>query len=432
MTMRRRCRPGSGGVLTDQPVDGPVDGPEAGAVDIVVSGVTDFAALEAKWRDLETRSNPSFFQSWTWMGCLAEERFPDPVLVEARDRGRTVALALFNRRGRTLYLGESGDAALDCVFIEYNGVLAETGREASLIAACLAAARGGSGPRSFRFRPIHSPPAGRLWRRRLVLSGVDSATAVSLREIGSVSRNRSLPAPFADLCGSNDGYLERRSANTRHQLRRSLRDYAATGPITIERADTLARALAFLDGLAALHQATWAARGQPGAFAKPFFGRFHRALIERGLERGEVDLLRVAAGEQTIGFLYNYCYRGSSIAYQSGFAYAAAGRHGKPGLTCHYEAIRFAARWGAVRYDFLAGDDRYKRSLADGAETLHWIEVTSRYSPRFLARRLRDFLAAGRRAAMARLTGLRVAAAPSAAGQYAGGSGRFSGSRREV
>jgi len=69
----------------------------ATTVSTIVSGVTDFAALEAKWRDLETRSNPSFFQSWTWTGCLVAERFPDPVLVEARDRERTVALALFNR-----------------------------------------------------------------------------------------------------------------------------------------------------------------------------------------------------------------------------------------------------------------------------------------------------------------------------------------------
>src|ERR1700689_611729 len=80
--------------------------------DIVISATPDFAALEAKWRDLETRSNPSFFQSWTWTGCLAAERFSDPLLVEIRETGRTVALALFNRRGRTLYLGESGDKAL--------------------------------------------------------------------------------------------------------------------------------------------------------------------------------------------------------------------------------------------------------------------------------------------------------------------------------
>jgi CelD/BcsL family acetyltransferase involved in cellulose biosynthesis len=41
---------------------------------VIVSGVADFAALAPKWRDLETRSTLSFFQSWTWTGCLAKVR----------------------------------------------------------------------------------------------------------------------------------------------------------------------------------------------------------------------------------------------------------------------------------------------------------------------------------------------------------------------
>ena len=80
---------------------------------IALSQVTDWAALGEHWRQLEARSNCSFFQSWTWMGCLAAERFDDPVLLEARESGRLVAMALFNRRrsrtGREiLWLGETG------------------------------------------------------------------------------------------------------------------------------------------------------------------------------------------------------------------------------------------------------------------------------------------------------------------------------------
>jgi CelD/BcsL family acetyltransferase involved in cellulose biosynthesis len=346
----------------------------AGRITALVAGVTDFGALEAKWRDLESRSEPSFFQSWTWTGCLAKERFPDPVLVEARESGRTVALALFNRRGRTLYLGESGEPALDCPYIEHNGVLAEQGREAALTMECLRACRQAT-----------------LWRPRIVLGGVNAATEAAASEAGQVHRMRSLTSPLVDLTRGAQCFLGRRSANTRQQLRRSNRDYAAMGHVVLERAGDLSEAKAYLRELTTLHQASWLARGQPGAFANPFFGRFHEALVARGMERGEIDLLRVTAGPQTIGLLYNFRYRGSSLAYQSGFDYAGAGRHGKPGLTCHYEAIRFAAGWGATRYDFLAGDDRYKRSLSDRAETLHWIDVTDRHSPRFLARRALEF-----------------------------------------
>ena len=35
----------------------------------------------AVWRDLESRSDASFFQSWTWTGCLVEERFLRPGLI---------------------------------------------------------------------------------------------------------------------------------------------------------------------------------------------------------------------------------------------------------------------------------------------------------------------------------------------------------------
>jgi len=260
-------------------------------IDITVSRVTDFAALDAKWRDLETRSDPSFFQSWTWMGCLVEERFPDPVLVEAREAGRTVALALFNRARGVLYLGQSGNPRHDCIYVEFNGVLAESGREARLTAACLGAARVG----------LSRWP--RLWRRRLVLGGVDEVTVASAAETGRVRRDRSLPSPIVDIAARKSCFLDNRSANTRHQLRRSNRHYMATNPVAISRAETVEQAWAFLAELQTLHQASWVARGHDGAFAQPFFGRFHRALIERGMARGEIDLLRIATGDPVIGLL---------------------------------------------------------------------------------------------------------------------------------
>ena len=182
------------------------------------------------------------------------------------------------------------------------------------------------------------------------------------------------------------------SANTRHQLRRSDRAYAVEGALRLERAETPERAHDYLVALRGLHQAAWRERGQPGAFATSFFERFHHALIGRGHPRAEIDLMRVSAGPRTIGFLYNFRYRGESLSYQSGFDYANAGRHAKPGLTCHHQAICDARAWGAEKYDFLAGDDRYKRSLSDNEQTLLWLEVDGFFSPRVMLRRGRDWL----------------------------------------
>jgi CelD/BcsL family acetyltransferase involved in cellulose biosynthesis len=346
---------------------------------ITLSRVTDWVALGERWRELETRSDCSFFQSWTWTGCLAEERFPDPVLLEATQNGRLVAMGLFNRRrdwtGReVLWLGESGSPGRDAVFIEWNGLLAETGTPVTLLADCLRAAR--TAPIAER-RPRRS--------RRLVLSGIDAAGLEVARLVaGGLFVRRSMGAPFADLAGlrqTGRAYLAALSANSRYQIRRSDRDY---GALTLQRAITREEALGFLDELASLHQATWRSRGRPGAFADPYFARFHRALIERGFGRGEIVLLRLASGDRTVGFLYNFEWRGGVLAYQSGFDYPAAGPHQKPGLTCHHQAIEDAAVRGLDRYDFLAGADRYKRSLATSELALHWAGLGGLNWPRHL------------------------------------------------
>ncbi|MGE0222914.1 MAG: GNAT family N-acetyltransferase [Acetobacteraceae bacterium] len=351
---------------------------------ISVSAVTDFAALGQRWRDLESRAEGSFFQGWTWTGCMAEARFPDPVLLEAEENGRPVALALFNRtrrfgRSDVLFLHESGDRRLDNLTIELNGVLLEAGRGADLEAACLGAVRRTRG----RF----------LFGKRIVASGIGEATLSSLRRaVPAVHVHRSRPAPFVDLhLLQPDGsdYLNHRSANTRHQIRRSDRAYAAAGPVAIERAANVEQGLHFLAEMIPLHQATWTGRGQPGSFADPFFGQFHRGLIARGLPREEIDLLRVTAGGQLVGILYNFRYRRRMLAYQSGLNYRTTETHQKPGLTSHHQAIRFACALGLERYEFLAGDDRYKRSLADAEHWLHWAEAGSAWSLRSLAFRAR-------------------------------------------
>jgi CelD/BcsL family acetyltransferase involved in cellulose biosynthesis len=336
---------------------------------VALRRVADFAALGKRWRELEAQADCSFFQSWTWTGCLAEERFPDPVLLEADEAGGTVALGLFNRRRflrETLLLGETGDAVRDAPFIEYNGLLLAR-QTLPHLRECLIAARR---------RPVGTL---RPWLpRRLVLSGVEDTTLEAARAVGRVAIRRSAQAHWVDLGrlrASGGDFLDGLSANARYQLRRSDRAYAADGDVAVRRATTVAEAHGWLDELASLHQAAWTARGQPGAFAHPYFARFHHALIDRGMPRGEIDLLRVTAGAQVVGLLYNFRYRGRALAYQGGFDYAAAGRHRKPGLTCHHQAIRLAAADGLDRYDLLAGDDRYKRSLADGATALHWLEV---------------------------------------------------------
>jgi CelD/BcsL family acetyltransferase involved in cellulose biosynthesis len=348
----------------------------SGVVSVSISEVGDFAALGRRWRDLEGRSNGSFFQSWTWIGCLATERFPDPLLVEASESGRTIALGLFNRVRRrfgrpVLYLTENGSSELDCPYVEQNGILTEAGREADLAALCL--------------RPLVNA-------HDVVLSGVGQPVLTAARRVaGRVLTGRSQASPFIDLKAvrrSGGDYLAERSANTRQQLRRSDRFYERGGPIRLERAGSIAAAHGMLDRMADLHAAVWTARGKPGSFAKPFFRRFHYALTEAGLPRGEVAMLKISHGETEIGFLYNFVWQRRMSAYQSGFVYESGANQAKPGLTCHLAAIRHALSEELDVYDFLAGEDRYKRSLASQSQQQFWLMGGSFWSPRLLPRAL--------------------------------------------
>jgi CelD/BcsL family acetyltransferase involved in cellulose biosynthesis len=341
------------------------------AVQVRLAPVQSFAELEGEWRTLEAElPAPSFFQSWSWVGCLAEERFPDPVLLRAEDGGRLLGLALFNRRRRRLHLAESGDAGLDAPFIEHNAPLAHPQALAPLLRAAWGAGA-----------------------RRLVLNGVPPALPPAAGGVALRWQERLAPRLELEAIRAGGGdWLAGRSGNSRYQIRRSNRAY---GALRLHRAGDAEQALAFLTALIRLHEATWRARGKPGAFATPFLHRFHEALVRRATPRGELDMLRIEADGKDVGYLYNFRMRGHVHAYQSGLDHAGAGPHQKPGLTCHALAIEQALARGDSVYDFLAGADRYKRSLANAELPLIWAEMVPRWSALGIAARLREALRRG-------------------------------------
>ena len=354
--------------------------PMAGSID---ERLAPILRARPRWRELRGARRLSFFQSWTW---TAVWRLSAIQTHSARDPRRC------RRQGSGFVEPAPVLPELSCLWLaraapevrqhldQHMGLLAG-GPPARPHNACLRAAR-------------TAPIAGAqpLVARRLMLSGIPDTGVYGRCRIGRPARLQPGSALYRPGSGARQrcrlsGKL---SANTRQQLRRSDRAYAAIGPLALRRAESVAEAHQFLDALASLHQARWNERGRSGAFAGPFFRRFHRALIERGLPRGEIDLLRIAAGQQVIGYLYNFRYRGHALAYQSGFDYLHADKHQKPGLTCHHAAIRQYLADGIDRYDFLAGDDRYKRSLSTGMAVLHWLEIGAPWAPRRVLSGLRQ------------------------------------------
>jgi CelD/BcsL family acetyltransferase involved in cellulose biosynthesis len=336
-------------------------------IDVGISRFASIAWLEPIWSELEARAESSFFLSWAWIRNWLELAEAKPWVVMARAGERVVGLGLLNpsRRGRfglawpTLSLNEVGRDAIDCVMIEDNGLLTERGSEIKVISACLDAIA--------RIEPD--------WRE-LRLSGVPQMVADAARELKlpvRIEARRTSHVVNTAAVGM-DGQLASLSANTRQQIKRSLRLYAERGAVKLEPSPDLDTAMTRFAELETLHQERWRAKGKPGAFAEPFFGRFHRALLLHAFPAGLVDVLRISAGNRTIGLLHTFIYKGDAYAYQSGFSFEEDARL-KPGLVSHLLAIQHCRAAGLRCYRLLAGDSRYKRSLATRDYELFWLSV---------------------------------------------------------
>jgi CelD/BcsL family acetyltransferase involved in cellulose biosynthesis len=330
-------------------------------------------ALASLWRDLEARAEGSFFLSWDWIGCWIAETGMTPAVLIGRIDGVVVLLGLLvptRRRNLcamaidALHLHTTGDINKDVITIEYNGFLVDrdwSGRiERDAILALLQGVRVGAKRRD----ELHLK--GACYPSMEDLNG----TGIACHEL---SRKPSWRVDLDSVRASGEGYLDHLSANTRQQIRRSIRLYEREGEVKATWATDVDEALRFFDGLKELHQKYWISRGEVGAFAYSFFERFQRRLIATCLTKSTVELIRVSCGQEIVGYLYNFIYRGHVYAYQSGFFYPPDPKY-KPGMVCHYLSIEHHLRTHARIYDFMAGDARYKASLGQaGPEMAYFL-----------------------------------------------------------
>jgi hypothetical protein len=321
--------------------------------------------VERVWRELATGA--PYFLAWpwieNWLACVPREATPRLAIVH--EAGRPVAACFLGRRlairhrvlpSRAFYLNTTGVARLDELWIEYNGLV---GRELPLREFC------------------ELLPGG--WDE-LFLPALRADAFGGFVEASRPMRvriDRKVPAYYIDLeraRGAGD-YLGLLSGQTRGQVRRARRE---AGDLTVEIARDGRVATDIFAELTRLHGAQWRAKGQPGAFADPWFVRFHERLIAQRMPHGEIQLIRVSGSKcGLIGCLYNLIWRGRVLQYQSGLA-TFENPHLKPGFIAHAAAIDQAVTGGLAVYDFLGGDMRYKKSLSTDVGSLVWARVQRR------------------------------------------------------
>lgn len=335
-----------------------------------VIAVESWPGLEAvgeMWSGLQARADITFYLTWHWIGTWLEEAGLKPHLVTAREGGRLVGLGLFVAglqkrhkgllRSRTLFLHETGDPEIDINCIEYNGFLVDRAHGEALEHRML----------DFTLASRDLP----AWDE-LRLGGVlERYPAMAKPGVKAhvVSRRGTAQVDLDAVRASGKSYLDSLSSNTRYQTRRAMKLFGQRGPVALDVAGSVEEALAFLDGLKALHQPYWIARGGRGAFGYPFLERFHRRMIARAFPTGEVELLRIHAGGVPIGYLYNFIHQGWVGTYLSGFAYEEDAKL-KPGYVSFALCVEHHLKRDTRVVDFLAGELRYKTSLGKPTHTM--------------------------------------------------------------
>lgn len=315
--------------------------------------------LREEWEDLESRSDPTVFLSWQWLGHWLEVYQPNVRVLRVREGDRLIGLGMVVTsderrhgvlRSRCLRLHQTGRPVLDQIWIEYNGFLAEHGRDRDVSAACLA------------FLENQQD----AWDE-FVVGAIDADEADFYARTMGLHKHIRWEAPcygvnLNALRRGGQHYLDTLSRNTRYQINRAHRLYEQRGDVELVRPDSVEEALAVFDSIGPRHLERWGNGPDQSGFANPDFVRFHRSLIRSQWAEGGVDLVSVRAGDDVIASFYNLLHNQVVYFYLGGMMTEADNKL-KPGLLGHSLCIEDYRHHGFHYYDFMGGDERYKANL---------------------------------------------------------------------
>ncbi len=317
------------------------------------------------WRTLYANDpSASVFVSEEWVSTWLE-MFRDHVQVQFcavhRD-SQPVGLCLLSQTKQklgpftmdVLAIGTTGEPIQHSVYVEANGMLCQPGEEEA-VAEALAGVIRGLPWDHFEFPRAQASKILDALRRQL------SAWPMTVEESPTVV------VDLAAIQPPERSIEETLSKQLRKQLRQTVRLYEEFGPVTVQVAGTVAEAHALFQEMAALNIALWTKRGMgESCFTSSRFIDFHELLIARTHGLGGTHLVKVSAGDRTVGILYAIGAKGMAFAYQSGLDVPPNNRM-KPGYLCRIHAADALRHAGMERYD-LMGDAPHKRDFSNHCE----------------------------------------------------------------
>jgi CelD/BcsL family acetyltransferase involved in cellulose biosynthesis len=311
----------------------------------------------AAWQTLHAASAlRSPFLSWTWQTEWVRAFAPGDRLEIRRvtdDAGRLLGLLpLHEVEPGVLRLLGGVDVS------DYLDLLAETGREAEVWAALLAAR-----PATRPLWDLHAVPAASPTVLRLpelaLEHGAEVAVAVEER------------CPILELPATWETYLAGLSGKHRHEMLRKMRrlerEVPAARAVGLDsRAEVEARFGDFL----ALHRSSRVGKAR---FMDDRMEAFFRRVAGLLAEAGGFRLWLLDAPGGPLASFLTLEWDGTVGLYNSGFRPEAAAL--SPGLVLLTHVVRDAIERGRRRFDFLRGEERYKYEFGPTPQDVYTVRI---------------------------------------------------------
>ena len=321
-------------------------------------------ALQPGWDALlEQGPVPSPFLCWDWVRTWWDvfgSRFALCLLVAEQD-GACIGLAPFMRGAaggllarrwrRLMFIGQQGDTRAEAL-----DLIVAPGHEEAVAQAFAAQLCG---------------PLRRTWDALLLEAVPQDAPGVAALRTALATLGRRtatcapVAAPYLALPATWEAFLEGRSRNFLAQLRQARNRLARAGEVRVRRAGEDLETAAGLAVLADLHKERWGERTE--SFRTQAYVDFHARFAERMQVQDRLYLAVLEVDGRTVAARYDYRFGRRLWCMQGGWDPAFA--ECRPGTIMTADVVQWGIEHGYTAYEFLAGDEAYKRRWADAERT---------------------------------------------------------------
>jgi CelD/BcsL family acetyltransferase involved in cellulose biosynthesis len=341
----------------------------------LVTRTTDLSALRDEWSSLFERSESAtvfdtFDWIWTWWELIGKRGLGNRlyVVLMRDDSGVLVGIAPFYSKLRFLPIVRQLNF-LGSGMSDYHDVLAQSGSEgvvSQILYDHLAHTA------SWSVADLNQLREGGILRR----NAPDVSAGLVWKDLVQEE------CPYLSLPDASDGterwddllklYSKKMRANVRYYDRALDRIYSVKRHV----ASSSSEVKQGLEALFVLHQRRWNQRWLPGVFYSKSARKFHLRAATKLQKNGYLRLHSLQLDDCIEAVLYCFSVKGTTSYYQGGFEPTLAKL--SLGSVITGLAIRLACEESSKTFDFLRGDEPYKRRWTLGSSAWNHRRIIAR------------------------------------------------------